>query len=69
MAANPSWIHGNSGVSWSVDHIYYPQLMQEVLVILIVAAAVFFIGRMVYRQFFAKEAKCDSCGFAEAVED
>jgi hypothetical protein len=42
--------------------------MQEVLVILIVAVAVFFIGRMIYKQFFAKETKCDSCGFAKMAE-
>jgi hypothetical protein len=43
--------------------------MQEVLVILIVSAAVFFIGRLIYKQFFAKELKCESCAFAEAVSE
>lgn len=35
--------------------------MQEVLVIITVVVATFFMGRMIYRQFFAKETKCDSC--------
>lgn len=39
--------------------------MQEVLVILAVAAAVFFIGRMVYRQFFSKKKGCESCGLSK----
>jgi len=42
--------------------------MQEILVILTVAAAVFFVGRIIYRQFFAKEAKCDSCAIGKMVE-
>lgn len=48
-----------------MDHVYNPELMQEVLVILIVAAAVFFIGKLLYKQFFTKESSCDSCGFAK----
>ena len=43
--------------------------MQEILVILTVTAAVFFIGRMIYRQFFAKETKCDSCAVGKMVQD
>lgn len=39
--------------------------MQEALVILVVSAATFFVGRMLYKQFFAKETKCDSCAFSE----
>ena len=42
--------------------------MQEVLVILVVSAAVFFIGRLIYKQFFAKEVKCESCAVGKMVE-
>lgn len=43
--------------------------MQEVLVILIVSAAVFFVGRLIYKQFFAKETKCESCAVGKMVQD
>ena len=43
--------------------------MKEVLVILVVAAAVFFVGRLLYRQFFAKETKCDSCAVGKMAND
>jgi hypothetical protein len=65
MAAHPSWLHGRFSVSWCVDHIYPTQLMQEVLVIAAVIAAVFFIGRMIYRQFFAQKSGCESCGLSK----
>lgn len=39
--------------------------MQEVLVILAVSAAVFFIGRMIYKQFFTKKSGCESCGLSK----
>ena len=42
--------------------------MQEVLVILTFSAAVFFMGRLIYRQFFMKETKCKSCGLSNASD-
>jgi len=43
-------------------------MIQQVVIILIFSAALFYLGRMVYRSFTAKKA-CDSgCGKCGAVD-
>lgn len=43
--------------------------MQEILVIAFVSVAVFFIGKLIYKQFFAKETKCESCAVGKMAND
>jgi hypothetical protein len=38
--------------------------MQNVLLILALAAALFYLGRTFYKRFFAKEHHCDGCAFS-----
>ena len=38
--------------------------MQNVLVIIAIAAAAFYLGRMFYKRFFAKEQSCEGCAFS-----
>ncbi len=35
--------------------------MQKVIVVLILAAAAFYLGREFYKRFISKETKCDGC--------
>lgn len=37
-------------------------MIQEIVTILIIALAAFYLGRLFYRGFFKKDAACDSCG-------
>ncbi|HEY8401235.1 MAG TPA: FeoB-associated Cys-rich membrane protein [Cytophagaceae bacterium] len=44
-------------------------MIQEILVGLIFLAAIFYLGRMVYRQFASKEAGCSSgCGGCSKID-
>lgn len=36
--------------------------MQTALVIVTVGAAVFFLGRRIFKQFYGKKDGCDGCG-------
>jgi hypothetical protein len=43
-------------------------MIQEILVILIVGFALFFLGRKVYRHFFSKNTSCDGCAVGKSIE-
>ncbi len=43
--------------------------MQEILVIACVSIAVFFVGKLIYKQFFAKETKCESCAIGKMTNE
>lgn len=43
-------------------------MMQQIGVIVVIAAAVFYLGRMAWLQLFRKKGKCESCGFAKELE-
>jgi hypothetical protein len=40
--------------------------MQEILVSIIVGAALIYLGVLGYRQFFSKNEKCDGCAMGKA---
>ncbi|MBP6090550.1 MAG: FeoB-associated Cys-rich membrane protein [Crocinitomicaceae bacterium] len=39
-------------------------MLETIIVTIIIASALFYIGRKFYRQFFAKKQGCDGCGFS-----
>jgi hypothetical protein len=39
-------------------------MVQKIIVISIIASAVFFIGRKLYRHFFNEKKGCDGCGLS-----
>jgi len=43
-------------------------MMQNIIVILILSAAIFYLGREFYKRFFAKETKCDGCAVGKMVQ-
>jgi hypothetical protein len=43
-------------------------MIQEILVILTVGFALFFLGRKVYRHFFSKKSSCEGCAMAKSIE-
>ncbi|MDG1428224.1 MAG: hypothetical protein P8H56_06335 [Crocinitomicaceae bacterium] len=43
--------------------------MQTFLVITVVSLAVSYIGWEVYKRFFAKNSKCDSCAMGSSINE
>ncbi len=43
--------------------------MQIILVIVVLAIAVSYIGWEIYKRFFAKETKCESCGIGKTIKE
>lgn len=43
--------------------------MQTVLVVLVIAAAGFYLGRMIYLRFFSKKTGCDGCALSPKGEE
>jgi hypothetical protein len=39
-------------------------MIEKIVVIAIIASAVFFIGRKFYREFFTEKKDCDGCGLS-----
>jgi len=42
--------------------------MQEIIVIVILAAATFYLGREFYLRFFSKQTKCDGCAVGKMAQ-
>ena len=40
--------------------------MQRIIVILLIAGAILYIGLKAYQKFFKKEKGCDSCGLNDS---
>lgn len=43
-------------------------MIQGIIVILILAAATFYLGREFYLRFFSKETKCDGCAVGKMAQ-
>lgn len=42
--------------------------MQNIIVVLILSAATFYLGREFYKKFFNKETKCDGCAVGKMAQ-
>jgi len=43
-------------------------MIQEILVVITVSAALFFLGRKFYRHFFSKTNSCEGCAVAKSMD-
>jgi hypothetical protein len=43
-------------------------MTQEILVILTLLSALFFLGRKFYHQFFTKKKSCEGCAVAKSID-
>lgn len=43
-------------------------MIQEVLIVVAFSAALFYLGRLVYLNFFSKEVHCPGCGACSAID-
>lgn len=44
-------------------------MIQNIIVIAILAAAAFYLGKQFYDKFFAKKSNCDSCAVSKMMTD
>ncbi|GAB5417261.1 MAG: hypothetical protein Crog4KO_08710 [Crocinitomicaceae bacterium] len=63
MAFGAAWIYGRFGVFWSFNYLSDSGVIQTVLVIATISAAVFYLGREAYKRFFKKDSSCEGCAF------
>lgn len=68
MAIDPNGIYGSFGLPWCFRNVFNAIVMQEIIVILILAAATFYLGREFYLRFFSKETKCDGCAVGKMAQ-
>jgi hypothetical protein len=43
-------------------------MIQEILVVLTISAALIFLGRKFYRHFFSKTKSCEGCAVAKSMD-
>jgi hypothetical protein len=67
VATHPTWIYGCIGLFWCIDHLSIIRLMQIALTVITLTLALAYLGREVWKRFFAKETKCDSCAVGKAM--
>lgn len=68
MAVVSAGIHGTFSIFNEFSYFYDVIMIQEILVILVVIAALFFLGRKFYRHFFSKNNSCEGCAVSKSIE-
>lgn len=68
MAPISIGIHGSIGLFNEFSYFYAIVMIQEILVVITVSAALFFLGRKFYRHFFSKTNSCEGCAVAKSME-
>jgi hypothetical protein len=61
-------IYGGIGLFNEFTYFYVVIMTQEILVILTLLSALFFLGRKFYHQFFTKKKSCEGCAVAKSID-
>lgn len=61
VAIYSAYLYGASCVHWCVHYIQFIVMIQNVLVVIVVALAMVFLLSQVWRSFFSKKSKCQGC--------
>ena len=61
-------IYGSIGLFNEFSYFYTIVMIQEILVVITVSAALFFLGRKFYRHFFSKTNSCEGCAVVKSMD-
>lgn len=66
MAIDSNCLYGGTCIPWLIHHLLHLKLMQVVLVILVITAAISYLAWQFYQRFFKADGKCDGCAVNKA---